>query len=148
MKTVINLCILLVLLTSCGGYSDSEKLNFDSEIQKLLKKNQWSMTKTESGVYEQTLQEGKGIEIHLGDVLVVEYKGFLSNGTVFDKTVKPIDLPLSSLIAGWKQVLLGKKVGCQTRFICPPHMAYGRSSRERIPENSILVFEVKVIGIK
>ncbi|MFM7661598.1 MAG: FKBP-type peptidyl-prolyl cis-trans isomerase, partial [Bacteroidota bacterium] len=143
MKTIFLLLVTSLIFLSCGGYSEEEKSKFDSEIQPVIKKNQWVMTKSESGVYEQILKEGSGKEIHLGDVLIVEYKGMLTNGTVFDKTTKPIELPLSSLIAGWKEVLVGKKVGCETRFICPPNMAYGRSARERIPENSTLVFEVK-----
>lgn len=148
MKVIINAFVLIFLFTSCGSYSESEKVKFDKEIQSIIKKNHWSMVKSESGVYEQILKEGDGNEIHLGDVIIVEYKGLLNNGTVFDKTTKPIELPLSSLIAGWKEVLVGKKVGCETRFICPPHMAYGRSVKDRIPENSILTFEVNVIGIK
>ena len=148
MKSIYLFILTSILLFSCGGYSDQEKSKFDAEIQPVLKKNQWIMTKSESGVYEQILKEGSGNEIHLGDVLIVEYTGMLANGTVFDKTKKPVELPLSSLIAGWKEVLVGKKVGCETRFICPPHMAYGRSSRERIPENSTLIFEVRVVGIK
>ena len=148
MRAIFLLLVTSFIFLSCGGYSEEEKAKFDNEIQPVIKKNQWVMTKSESGVYEQILKEGTGKEIHLGDVLIVEYKGMLMNGTVFDKTTKPIELPLSSLIAGWKEVLVGKKVGCETRFICPPNMAYGRSARERIPENSTLVFEVKVIGIK
>jgi FKBP-type peptidyl-prolyl cis-trans isomerase len=148
MKAIYLLLLNSLLFVSCRGYSEEEKLKFDKEIQPLIKKNQWVMTKSESGVYEQLIKEGTGKEIHLGDVLIVEYKGMLVNGTVFDKTKQPVELPLSSLIAGWKEVLVGKKVGCETRFICPPHMAYGRSSRERIPENSSLIFEVRVAGIK
>ena len=148
MKAIYLLLVTTLVVVSCGGYSEDEKSKFDAEIQPIIKKNQWVMTKSESGVYEQILKEGSGKEIHLGDVLIVEYKGMLTNGTVFDKTSKPIELPLSSLIAGWKEVLVGKKEGCETRFICPPNMGYGRSARERIPENSTLIFEVNVIGIK
>jgi FKBP-type peptidyl-prolyl cis-trans isomerase len=148
MKAIYLLFLTSFFIVSCGGYSEDEKSKFNAEIQSIIKKNKWDMTKSESGVYEQTLKEGMGQEIHLGDVLVVEYKGMLANGIVFDKTTKPIELPLSSLIAGWKEVLVGKKVGCYTRFICPPNMGFGRSARERIPENSTLIFEVNVIGIK
>lgn len=148
MKAISLLLLTSIILVSCGGYSEEEKAIFDAEIQPVIKKNKWVMTKSESGVYEQVLYEGSGKEIHLGDELVVEYKGMLTNGTIFDNTTKPIELPLSSLIAGWKEVLVGKKAGCETRFICPPNMGYGRSAREKIPENSILIFEVKVIGIK
>jgi FKBP-type peptidyl-prolyl cis-trans isomerase len=148
MKAISLLLLTSIILVSCGGYSEEEKAIFDAEIQPVIKKNKWVMTKSESGVYEQVLYEGSGKEIHLGDELVVEYKGMLTNGTIFDKTTKPIELPLSSLIAGWKEVLVGKKAGCKTRFICPPNMGYGRSAREKIPENSTLIFEVKVIGVK
>ena len=80
------------------------------------------MEKSESGVYEQLVEEGKGNEIHLRDILVVSYTGYLINGTVFDKTKKPIELDMTAVIAGWKEVLVGKKVGSKVRFICPPHM--------------------------
>lgn len=148
MKASQLLFFSFLVLVSCGGYSEEEKSKFDTEIQTIMKKNKWVMKRSESGVYEQILYEGEGKEIHLGDILLVEYKGMLMNGTVFDQTPKPIELSLSSLIAGWKEVLVGKKEGCKTRFICPPNMAYGRPSREKIPENSTLIFEVKVIGIK
>jgi FKBP-type peptidyl-prolyl cis-trans isomerase len=55
---------------------------------------------------------------------------------------------MTAVIAGWKEVLVGKKVGSKVRFICPPHMAYGRNSKGPIPENSILIFEVFVEGTK
>lgn len=148
MKTVINLFILLVLFTSCGGYSDSEKSQVELQIQGLIKKKGWKMEKSESGVYQQLVEEGKGNEIHLRDILVVSYTGYLINGTVFDKTKKPIELDMTAVIAGWKEVLVSKKVGSKVRFICPPHMAYGRSSKGSIPENSILIFEVFVEGTK
>ncbi len=148
MKFIFPLSLLLFVFSSCGRYSDSEKSQIDLQIQSLVKKKGWKMEKSESGVYQQIVEEGKGNEIQLRDLLVVNYTGHLINGTVFDKTKKPIELDMKSLIAGWKEVLVGKKVGSKVRFICPPHMAYGRSSKGPIPENSILIFEVHVQGIK
>lgn len=148
MKFIFPFSVLLFVFSSCGSYSDSEKSQIDFQIQGLIKKKGWVMEKSESGVYQQLLVEGKGTEIQLRDILVVNYTGYLINGTVFDKTKKPIELDMKSLIAGWKEVFVGKKVGSKVRFICPPHMAYGRSAKGPIPENSILVFEVDVQGIK
>ena len=148
MKTVFNLLIISFFFSACGGYSESEKSQIDIQIQSLIKKKGWTMEKSESGVYQQQLKEGAGNELHIRDILEVSYNGFLLNGIVFDKTKKPIQLEMSGLIAGWKEVLVGKKAGTKIRFICPPHMAYGRSSKDKIPENSILIFEVEVIGIK
>ncbi len=147
MKSILPFILTLLVFTSCGGYSESEKSQIDIQIQSLIKKKGWRMEKSESGVYQQQLKEGTGNEIHIRDILEVSYTGFLLNGIVFDKTKKPIQLEMSGLIAAWKEVLVGKKVGTKIRFICPPHMAYGRSSKEKIPENSILIFEVEVIGI-
>lgn len=148
MKSILPFILTLLVFSSCGGYSESEKSQIDIQIQSLIKKKGWRMEKSESGVYQQQLKEGTGNEIHIRDILEVSYTGFLLNGIVFDKTKKPIQLEMSGLIAAWKEVLVGKKVGAKIRFICPPHMAYGRSSKEKIPENSILIFEVEVIGIK
>ncbi|MFM7661544.1 MAG: FKBP-type peptidyl-prolyl cis-trans isomerase [Bacteroidota bacterium] len=148
MRAIYLFFLSSVLLVSCGTYSKEEKFKFDNEIQTIINKKQWIMIKSESGVCEQVLKKGTGNEIHMGDILVVEYTGSLPNGTIFDKTTKPIEIPLSKLIAGWKEVLVGKKAGCEIRFICPPHMAYGRTKRDKIPENSILIFEMKVTGVK
>jgi FKBP-type peptidyl-prolyl cis-trans isomerase FkpA len=148
MKFILPLSVLLFVFSSCGSYSDSEKSQVDHQIKALIQKKGWKMEKSESGVYQQLVEEGKGNEIHLRDILVVSYTGYLINGTVFDKTKKPIELDMTAVIAGWKEVLVGKKVGSKVRFICPPHMAYGRSSKGSIPENSILIFEVFVEGTK
>jgi FKBP-type peptidyl-prolyl cis-trans isomerase len=148
MKFIFPLSVLLFVFSSCGSYSDSEKSQVDLQIKALIQKKGWKMEKSESGIYQQLVEEGKGNEIHLRDILVVSYTGYLINGTVFDKTRKPIELDMTTVIAGWKEVLVGKKVGSKVRFICPPHMAYGRSSKGSIPENSILIFEVFVEGTK
>lgn len=148
MKNQLFFLSIIFLLAGCTNYSESEKNQFDIKIQHLINKRNWKMSKSDSGVYEEVLKEGEGREIQLGDVLFCEYSGKLLNGKVFDQAKKAVELPLNSLIGGWKEVLIGKKNGTQVRFICPPHMAYGRSGREKIPENSILIFEVKVIDIK
>jgi FKBP-type peptidyl-prolyl cis-trans isomerase len=148
MKNHLFFLFLVFLLNSCTNYSDHEKKQFDDKIQQLLKTKKWKMTKSDSGIYEEVIEEGNGKEIQLGDILICKYTGRLLNDNVFDHSEKAIELPLNSLIAGWKEVLIGKKNGAFVRFICPPHMAYGRSGREKIPENSVLIFEVKIIDLK
>ena len=148
MKLFIPFLIVSQLLISCGGYSDTEKVQYDSEIQTLIRKNNWKMTKSDSGIYEEIKKEGDGNEIRLRDKILVEYTGYFTNGIIFDKSKKPVEFDLSSLIGGWKEVLVGKRAGCETRFICPPYMAYGRAGKDKIPENAILVFDVKVLETK
>jgi FKBP-type peptidyl-prolyl cis-trans isomerase len=148
MKNHLFFLFLVFALVGCSNYSEAEKKQFDVKIQQFLKTKNWKMTKSDSGVYDELIQDGNGREIQLGDIIICKYTGRLLNGNIFDESKKAVELPLNSLIGGWKEVLIGKKNGAFVRFICPPHMAYGRSGREKIPENSVLIFEVKIIDLK
>jgi FKBP-type peptidyl-prolyl cis-trans isomerase len=109
MKNHLFFLFLVFALAGCSNYSEEEKKQFDNKIQQFLKTKNWKMSKSDSGVYEEVIQEGNGREIQMGDILICKYTGRLLNGNVFDESKKAVELPLNSLIAGWKEVLIGKK---------------------------------------
>ena len=78
----------LVLLTSCSSsYSDSDKQEFDSKIEKFVKKKGWNMTKTSSGLYMEVVQEGTGEEkATFTSEVTLNYRGALLSGKVVDET--------------------------------------------------------------
>ena len=93
-----------------------------------------------------------------GDVLVMNYTGKLTNGTVFDSNVDPkfghvtpfeFTLGAGMVIAGWDEGLLGMKVGEKKTLTIAPEKAYGaRSPSPLIPANSTLIFDVELVSIK
>ena len=81
------------------------------------------------------------------------YKGMLTNGNVFDQSTTPVSFQLGGLIESWKKVIPQIRAGGKIRIYSPPSLAYGSqevrdgSGSVIIPANSILVFEVELVGV-
>jgi hypothetical protein len=89
-----------------------------------------------------------------GDLIWVHYTGKLqADGKEFDSSYprnEPISFKLGQhqVITGWDEGIAGMKVGDKRQLIIPPSLAYGAEGRPpRIPPNSILAFDVELVGI-
>lgn len=96
---------------------------------------------------------GTGDEAKADSCITVHYHGSLAkDGTVFDSSYEadqPVKFPLSNVIEGWQQGVVGMKVGGERRLIIPSELAYGEAgSPPTIPENADLVFVVKLLGVE
>jgi FKBP-type peptidyl-prolyl cis-trans isomerase len=150
--TRFSLIILIALsFGACKTYSEDDKASFDKTIERYVaKKKDWDMTKSTSGLYYQIVEEGTGDEpVIFGSEVTVAYKGQLLNGKVFDqKTVKgPLKSKLKGLIAAFQEGLLGQKAGAKVRMVVPPHLGYADNELEKIPANSVLVFEIELLEV-
>lgn len=107
---------------------------------------------TESGLQYEVLKEAEGAKPTADDVVTVHYEGSLTDGTVFDSSIKrgtPIDLPVGGVIPGWVEGLQLMSVGEKYKLYIPSELAYGEQSPSPlIPANSVLVFELELLGIK
>jgi peptidylprolyl isomerase len=117
-----------------------------------LNVNLAAMTVTNSGLYIQDLVAGTGAAVAVGQVITVHYTGWLANGTRFDGNVggTPLtrEIGVGGLIRGWDEGLIGMKVGGKRRLIVPPALGYANNPRPGIPANSILVFDVQLVGVE
>jgi FKBP-type peptidyl-prolyl cis-trans isomerase len=107
---------------------------------------------TKSGLQYQVLKAGTGANPKLTDVVKVNYKGTLLDGTVFDSSYdsgSPIEFPLGQVIKGWQEGIQLAKVGGQIRLFVPPALAYGEiGSPPAIPPNSALIFDVELLDTR
>lgn len=109
---------------------------------------------TESGLQYEVIESGdaEGAQPDAADVVSVHYEGKLIDGTVFDSSLsrgEPIDLPVAQVIPGWVEALQLMRVGDKWKVTIPSDLAYGPASPSPlIPPNSVLVFDMELLGIQ
>ncbi|MFO7704101.1 MAG: FKBP-type peptidyl-prolyl cis-trans isomerase [Halopseudomonas sp.] len=111
------------------------------------------VTTTASGLQYEVITKGEGDQQPVeSDVVTVHYEGKLVDGTVFDSSIsrgEPVELPVNGVIPGWVETLQMMNVGDKWKVTIPSEMAYGaRSPSPVIPPNSVLVFELELLGIQ
>ncbi|AXF16286.1 MULTISPECIES: FKBP-type peptidyl-prolyl cis-trans isomerase [Paraburkholderia] len=106
--------------------------------------------KLPSGVIVEHLVQGTGAQPAATDVVKVNYRGTLANGTEFDASAKhggAATFPLNRVIPCWTQGVQTMKVGGKAKLTCPAATAYGSRGVGVIPPNSDLTFEVELVDI-
>lgn len=106
---------------------------------------------TGSGLIYEELAAGSGDSPSLDQKVTVHYTGTLADGTVFDSSYErgePTEFPLNAVIKGWQEGIALMKVGGKARLTIPPTLAYGEREMAKIPPNSVLQFEVELLGAK
>jgi len=90
--------------------------------------------------------------LETSDKVHCHYIGWRKDGVSFDGSVargEPADFPLNGVIQGWTKGLPGMKPGGIRRLFIPAPLAYGTQQKgDKIPPNSDLVFEVKLLRIE
>ncbi len=127
-------------------------------LRQYVKENKLKAQKTDSGLYYAITKKGKGkaANAQVGDVIEVDYQGFLLNGTAFDasEAQEPYRFTLGKgkVIKGWDEGLQYFKKGAEGWLLIPSKLAYGPRAIEeekvRVPANSILIFKIKVTDLQ
>ncbi|MGD0390472.1 MAG: FKBP-type peptidyl-prolyl cis-trans isomerase, partial [Tepidisphaeraceae bacterium] len=112
---------------------------------------------TEAGGLEiDTTTAGAGAMAQDGELLDMDYSGYLTNGTEFDSNTNPtfghvepfeFNLGAGSVIKGWDEGLVGMQVGESRTLIVPASLGYGSSGQGTIPANATLIFTTTLLNI-
>ena len=106
---------------------------------------------TASGFQYVVLHEGSGPLPGPKDKATVHYTGTLEDGTVFDSSIdrgKPAMFHVDWLIKGFAEGLQLMKAGSKYKFVIPPELGYGDQKRDKIPANSITIYEVELLEVQ
>lgn len=136
----------LMLIAAC----DNQRCDADdqeSRIQDYIQANSLVTQKTESGLHYIIEEEGSQIRPVATSTVTMSYKGYLTDGTVFDEN-SGIDFLLNGVIAGWTEGVQLFKKGGKGILIIPCTLGYGEQNRTRIPPGSVLIFEIEVLDVK
>lgn len=111
------------------------------------------VTQTASGLQYRVLDKGKGGATPTdSDLVLVNYKGALRNGTVFDESRQPTPMSPKGVVPGFAEAVKLMPKGSRYRFWIKPELAYGPSAQtnpqtgqEVIPGDSLLVFDIEMV---
>lgn len=110
---------------------------------------------TESGLRYVDLVVGNGAAPEPGQIAVVNYTGWLTDGTKFDSSYdrgQPFTFPVGRgrVIKGWDEGVASMKVGGKRKLMIPPDLGYGEEGAGGglIPPNAELVFEVELLDVR
>lgn len=96
---------------------------------------------------------GTGTEVKAGDTVTAQYVGSVaSTGKVFQSSWRmdgAIQFPLSGVIQGWSEGLVGMKAGGRRTLEIPAAMAYGANAPpgSGIPADADLVFTIDLVSV-
>jgi FKBP-type peptidyl-prolyl cis-trans isomerase len=98
------------------------------------------------------MKDGTGANPKPTDMVTVNYRGTLIDGTEFDSSYKrgqPATFPVNGVIKGWTEALQLMKVGSKYQVFVPANLAYGeRSVSPELGPNATLIFEVELLDAK
>ena len=140
--------VLVALLAGCSSESPFVPTIESANFAPSLGVDLAASTKTASGLYYRDIVVGNGTQMPAtGEKTVtVNYAGYLRNGVKFDDG-SAVSFNTAGLIAGFNEGLRGMKLGGQRQLIIPPALGYGSAGTSGIPGNSILVFNITLLGV-
>ncbi|MBN2188941.1 MAG: FKBP-type peptidyl-prolyl cis-trans isomerase [Chitinispirillaceae bacterium] len=106
---------------------------------------------TASGLQYLVLKKGSGPKPAATDKVKVHYVGTLLDGKEFDSSIgrgEPAVFQLSGIIPGWIEALQLMNTGSKYKLFIPPSLGYGANPNGPGGPNSLLIFEVELLGIE
>lgn len=133
-KYFILFLTIAFALSSCKKNQDE----LDEEaIKDYIKEHSLNATKHSSGLYYVIEKAGTEVKPNINHVVWVKYKGYYTDGSVFDQTTnEAIDFRLSNLIKGWQIgiPLIGK--GGKIKLLLPSYLGYN---------DGVRIFDVELV---
>jgi FKBP-type peptidyl-prolyl cis-trans isomerase FkpA len=147
MKNVLLFLTLGLLITSCN--KAEKQAEQDNEIiAQYIADHNLDAIATGSGLYVVITDPGTGASCNSTSDVTVDYKGYFTEGTIFDESNSTgITFNLSGVIAGWTEGIPYFKEGGNGVLLVPSALGYGNQANGGIPANSVLVFDVAILDV-
>ena len=105
------------------------------------------------GLQYKVITEGNGEIPSDNDIVTMNYRGTLVDGTEFDSSAqagKPLQLTIGRIsLRGWNEALKLMKTGSRWKLFIPAELAYGQNGMSsRIPPNAALIFEIELLAVQ
>ena len=100
-----------------------------------------------AAVEVETLKAGTGASPTITDVALINYKGTLPGGKVFDEGKQAV-FPLEGVIPGFTRALEQMQKGGKYKVLIPSELGYGSEAKGSIPANTDLTFEIELLDFR
>ena len=152
MKNFLSALLILTLFISCTKDNNSTvdyTAKNELEIKEYIAKNNLTAQRSDTGLYYVINNLGTGTQPTANSNVTVAYKGYFTNGTVFDQSsAAGVSFGLRQVIQGWTEGIPYFKTGGDGILLVPAHLGYGSNANRGIPGGSVLIFDVKLISVK
>lgn len=148
MKYILLIPVLMFLF-SCDKESKQAEKD-DQIIRDYLSEHNIDAIKHSSGLYYSITDEGSGVHPNLDSEVEVRYKGYFTNGKVFNQTqgTSTATFEISGLIEGWQIGIPLLKEGGEGTFFIPSALGYGSQGYGSVPGNTVLIFDIELVNIQ
>lgn len=154
-KKIFTLFAFLLLLSCSNSEPITPPVAVDytakneQEIKDYLTKNNITRAqRSNSGLYYIITEPGTGTQPTSTSNVTVVYKGYFTNGTVFDQSkAEGITIGLNQVIKGWTEGIPYFKTGGSGILLVPAHLGYGSFNYGPIPGGSVLLFDIKLVSV-
>jgi FKBP-type peptidyl-prolyl cis-trans isomerase FkpA len=102
---------------------------------------------TAGKVKVETIKAGSGGRPTMSDMVLINYKGTLPDGKVFDQN-RNVPMPLEGVIPGFSQAMMQMQRGGSYKVFIPAELAYGEKGAGPIPPNTDLTFEIDLLDFR
>lgn len=171
-KHIYILLFFIALSTSCGqiegdntsqpGKNTKESLikvnryltkAENEDIERYIKRHEWVMKETGSGLRYMIYEEGSGPVATKGQVVELEYELSLITGDVVYSSAEngPLVFKIGhgGVETGLEEALLLMKMGDRAKLVIPSHLAHGfMGDDKKIPPRSTVIYDIKIINLK
>lgn len=150
-RKFITFSLLLVIAISCSKTADV--VDYGPTDKKIIEDyitahNITGAKSTASGLYYVIQKPGSTNHPSIKSYVSVNYKGYLTDGTVFDSSCH-LGQPYSNLVTifvkGWQEGLPLVGAGGKIQLFIPSALGYGSTVMSGIPANSVILFDIELV---
>lgn len=159
MKKLLIVVLPILILTACVKSGTNTTANCDavtltapaSEVATLrtyLDTNSIIVTEDSRGFFYHIDSVGNGTKPAICNAVIVDYAGYLLNGTTSFGQGSDAAFNLNALIIGWQEAIPLMAAGSKMTLYLPPSLAYGsQGSGTSIPPNAYLRFTIALKAV-
>lgn len=125
----------------------------DEQIKRFIKRYNWDMNETGSGLRYAIYKKGNGERAESGKIAVLKYNVKLITGeTIYSSDnngYKEFMIGKGGVESGLEEGILLLRVGDHAKFIIPSHLGFGLlGDQDRVPPKSTLIYDVELLTLK